>query len=235
MPGIEAILRRVASHPAGPTGLAVVCALAALPVVALTLQAYDISSGTYRMIDDPTLPSLDPGRWTAATGSVLLSALVAGTVGGFVRSRILNAEVFTFGLAWIVGIAAVPIGPFLFHQSVGFESVCVDSCRVSIPATDPTSGLLEAVLFPLGPFVESASFVALLVGFFIWCAILRRFAPVKRRVPVPPVPWASVPLVPPAAPMPAPMPAPMVGTGRPDGAVTPAGAQEDGEPRRDGY
>jgi hypothetical protein len=185
-------LRRFARHPAGPTILALALALVALPVVAASLQAYDISRDTSG--DAGLLPLDAPGRWTAAAGSVLLAALVGGTAGGFLRGRIHNCEILVVGLSWIVGIAAAPLGPYLFHQQVGFERFCLDSCGVSIQATDPSVGLAAVVLSPLGLFVEGCSFLALLIGVLLWTAFLRQYAPVSVPRPVPPMPPAPPPI-----------------------------------------
>lgn len=198
---LRAAARSFCSHPAGPTILAVALALAAWPIVALTLDAVQAPPTDGSAYAPLQLAATDAGRWTAALGSVLVSALVAGTFGGWWSRRKDEGEVLTILVAWVSAIAASPLLPALLGQNVGFGVICIDSCGVIVRSDNPISGPIAALMFPIPVLYEYKELGTLVVGYAIWLVIVRRFG----RRPVPPV--LAVPPVPAAAPAaPAPRP-----------------------------
>ena len=71
-------LRWVTNSKYGPTILALVLALVALPFVALSLQVYTLTPGESSA--DRLVDTWAVGRWTAAASAVIVSALVAGCI-----------------------------------------------------------------------------------------------------------------------------------------------------------
>ena len=127
----------------------------------------------------------DLGRWAGAFGAVMAAALVAGTIGApLVRSHAVLGALFTILVAWVIGIAAVPVLPVLLHQNhggyLGFAQFCLDSCSPEIHTNDPVSGLGELKLFWWGPFAEPVPFALLAAGVACWTRMVRRWIPKQQ-------------------------------------------------------
>jgi ABC-type branched-subunit amino acid transport system permease subunit len=100
---------------AQPTALALLLALVAWPIVAMTWGV------GYRGQYLNTPPESALVQWTAAAGGVFLSALVAGSIGGLVvRRNAVAGAIFTFVLALTVAILATTLAPAFLGQ----ENVC---------------------------------------------------------------------------------------------------------------
>ena len=168
----------LAYQPEGPTILAVSLALIALPFVALSLQVYELMDG-FPIEDIHPLSPTDPTRWTAAASAVLLSALVAGSVGGWlIRHRRGYSYWVALPVAWICGIGGSTLLPALLGQHFGAAPMCIDACGYSITTDQPAWNFLAAVLFFwLAPAYEGQALGCLIVGFVAWSQILVRFGP----------------------------------------------------------
>ena len=172
-------MRRLIAHPVGPTVVAVVLAMVSWPFVALELNAVQ---ETFTSLSPPQIAPTDPARWTAALGAVLVSALVAGSVGGWLSRRGHN-EFWALPLAWLVAVAASPVLPGLLGQNIGFGPICIDACEVDIGASDPASGIAAAILSPIAAMVEVGPLGILVIGFGIWWLVVRHFRPEPVRRP----------------------------------------------------
>ena len=203
-------LNKLAYHPAGPTVLAVAFALISLPFVAVTLQLYEMESTGFQIADIHPLAPTDPARWTAAASAVLLSALVAGSAGGWLlRHRSGYSYWVAFLLAWICGIGGTTLLPSLLGQHFGAVPGCIDGCGYAITSEGPPGAnfLAAATVFWLGPIFEGPAFGILVVGFIAWSQILLRFGP---AAPPPEVPrWGGAQQA--SYPLPAPYPWPQPG------------------------
>ena len=160
-------LRRLSYHPAGPTVLAVALALTSWPFVALNIHVYELTG----LADgSEPLPSTDPARWTAAASAVLVSAVVAGFVGGWlIRHRRDSSYWVALLVAWICGIGGTTLLPALLGQHFGTVPICIDGCAYSITTDNPGPNFLgAALLFWLGPLYEGQALGALIVGFVGW-------------------------------------------------------------------
>ena len=171
--------RRFVAHPAGPTVLALLLAMVALPIVALTLNVVEATSASYSSASysPAQLPSTDLGRWTAAFGAVVVSALVAGSVGGWIARRRNSGEIVTIILAWVCAIAAAQLLPAALGQHAGFGLICFDSCSVPVRAANPTSGAFAALIFPVAALFETNAFLTLVMGYGVWLAVIRHYRP----------------------------------------------------------
>jgi hypothetical protein len=138
--------------------------------------------------DIQPLSPTDPTRWTAAASAVLLSALVAGCVGGWlIRHRRGYSYWVALPVAWICGIGGSTLLPAILGQHFGAAPMCIDACGYSITTDQPGWNFLAAVLFFwLGPAYEGQALGALIVGFVAWSLILVRFGP---PAPPPEVPY----------------------------------------------
>jgi hypothetical protein len=148
-------------------------AILSWPIVAMSLDA-----GPETLAPDvqPSMPLDALARWVAAGGAVLSSALIAGTIGGYlVRWRTIVGTVVTGLIAWIIAIIALPIAPALLGLPVGFAYGCFDTCSPVIRSSDPASGLSVAQLFFLGPLKEEVPFVALVAGVGVWAYFVSRW------------------------------------------------------------
>jgi hypothetical protein len=172
------------AYELGPTLVAVFLALLSLPFVALSLDATDYGVATdYGIFAQ--VPATDLGRWAGAFGAVMAAALVAGTIGApLVRSHAVLGALFTILVAWVIGIAAVPVLPVLLHQNhggyLGYAKFCLDSCSPEIHTNDPVSGLGELKFFWLGPLVEPVPFALLAAGVACWTRMVRRWIPKQQ-------------------------------------------------------
>jgi hypothetical protein len=172
----SAVVARIPSR-GRPTVFAVGMALISWPIVALTLGAVDTSGKAF----NPELasPATALGLWSAAGSGVLLSALVAGTIGGpLVRRHAGGGWLLTFVLALIVAIPGLTIAPALLGQNVG--AGC-ENIEMAGPCTEyivKTGNLFQAVwsdaLFWLAPVYEPIPVFVLAVGVAVWTALVRR-------------------------------------------------------------
>lgn len=211
---------KLAYHPAGPTVLAVALALISLPFVAVTLQVYEMESTGFQIADIHPLAPADPARWTAAASAVLLSALVAGSAGGWLlRHRSGYSYWVALLLAWICGIGSTTLLPSLLGQHFGAVPLCIDGCGYGISTGAPGPTFVAAALFCwLGPISEGPAFGILVVGFIAWSQILTRFGP---AAPPPDVPrWQRTQQAPYPLPGPYAWPHPVAPT---DSAAPPPG------------
>ncbi len=170
-------LSKLAYHPAGPTILAVSLALISLPLVALTLPVYELMNAP-PIGDLRSLSPTDPARWTAATSAVLFSALIGGSVGGWLIRHKRDLYWLALLLAWFCGIAGTTLLPALLGQHFGVNPICVDACGYSTTTDDPGSSVLAAGLFfAFAPMADRYAAGALAVGFVIWSQVFVRFGP----------------------------------------------------------
>jgi hypothetical protein len=166
-----------------PTALALLLALVAWPLVALTLGAVDLQQR-----GDPPASAL--GQWSAAASAVFLPALIVGPIGGLlVQRRVIVGGVLTFVLALMVAIASVTLLPLVLGQEVGVacESAIAPGfssspCDPVIKTTNLADDLQAVPFFWLAPFVEPIPVLILAVGVGVWTAAVAR--PTWRRDPV---------------------------------------------------
>jgi hypothetical protein len=157
-----------------PTALALLLALAAWPLVAVTLGAvYPRYAGV-----GPERPASVVGQWSAAAGAVFLSALVAAPIGASMSRRLgaLLGGPFTFVAAVPVAMISVMLPPQLLGQEVGVA--CESSIApgfASSPCDPALTSVADAVrhvpLFWLAPFVEPGPVLVLAAGILIWALI----------------------------------------------------------------
>lgn len=163
-----------------PPLIAVVLAAISLPLVAHSLSIFDTSHAVSS--STPFLAGSDSRRWTTGAGAVLISALIAGTVGApAVRRRLIAGAVFTFFLALIIAIAVFPITPANLGDHVGEVVFCIDGCNAIVDSWDPASGLRAAPFFAWAAFIEPAAVAALAVGVTLWSLVVRRLSEAASR------------------------------------------------------
>lgn len=169
----------------GPTLVALVLAMASLPIVAL-LNPVLVPGATIEPSAPAYSPPTDPARWLSALGSVVAAALVAGTLFGASTVRRPIVAVLALGVAWVVGIVMIPVVPALLDVPFRAVPMCLDSCGHAI------GGELEAglVAFAVGGFVVGFAvawpqFLVLTLGIFLWVRVITSAAGSKR--PAPPV------------------------------------------------
>ena len=159
-------------HRFGPTALALLFALASLPLVALTFGAVD-SIGDIG--ERNWAPATTLGQWSAAASAVFVPALIAGTIGGrAVRRHARTGAVFTFILALLVAIPALPLLPDLLGQNVGVGVTCFDGCGPVISTGHFTSNLWADGFFWLAPLFEPVPVLILAFGVGGWTRAVRR-------------------------------------------------------------
>ena len=168
-----------------PILVAVLLALLSLPFVALSLDAADYGAAGGYTPNPVQVPPTDIGRWAGAFGAVLAAALVAGTIGApAVRRHAKLGALFTMLVAWIVGIAALPLLPVLLHRDLGgdlgFVKICLDSCWAEIPTRNPAGGLYVLRFFWLAPVFAPVPFALLAVGVAYWTRMVRRWIPKQQ-------------------------------------------------------
>jgi hypothetical protein len=164
-----------------PLLLAVLFALLSLPLVAMSLDAAEYGPASGYGVHPVAIPGDDLGRWSAAFGAVLAASLVGGAIGArWVRAHAILGALSTTLIAWIAGIAALPVMPALLHQNragyMGFVEICLDSCGSAIHTDDALNGVRELYLFWLGPLAAPVPFVALVVGVVCWTFAVRRWS-----------------------------------------------------------
>jgi hypothetical protein len=154
-----------------PTALASLLALVSLPLVALSLASTSASDNLY---GQPT-PATALGQWSAAASAVFISALVAGRLGaGAARRHAIAGGCFTFVIALLVAVPALPILPAILGESVGVGRVCLDGCWQLAGTNNFAEGLLSDVFFMLAPFYEPVAVLTLAVGVGVWTVLVRR-------------------------------------------------------------
>ncbi|HEX7490756.1 MAG TPA: hypothetical protein VF337_03515 [Candidatus Limnocylindrales bacterium] len=153
---------------ARPTLLALALALLAWPVVALSLGA---TTGDAR----ERIPATELSRWTAAASAVFISALVAGPIGGFAVCRhAKSGAVFTFLLALMVAIPALPLIPSALGQNVGAGFVCIDTCSDATSTSNLVAGVWADMFLLFAPLYEPVPVLTLVGGVVLWTVLLRR-------------------------------------------------------------
>jgi hypothetical protein len=165
-------------YRAGPTALALLFALVAWPLVALTMSAvYPV-----HYVPGPELPASPLARWSAAASAVFLSALVAGPIGGLmVRRRLIAGGLATFAMALAVAIASLPLLPILLGQQVGVgcqsaiaPGLSSSPCDPLITTTNLANNLQAVPFFWLAPFVEPVPVLVLAAGVSVWTAVVTK-------------------------------------------------------------
>ena len=152
-----------------PTVLALVFALLALPIVALTFGAVDPASGSEQVAATAL------GQWSAAASGVFLPALVAGSIGGpIVRRNSGGGALLTILIALLVAVPGALVLPLLLDQHVGVGWLCIDSCSTLISTRYPLSSIEADLYVGLAPFVEPVPVLTLAAGVGLWTVILRR-------------------------------------------------------------
>jgi hypothetical protein len=163
-----------------PTALALGLALVSWPFVASTL-------GGVSPYGAPEVPASALAQWSAAGGSVFLSALVAAPIGSLVvRRNVIVGGLFTFILALMVAIESVTLLPLALGQEIGVACESAIAPGFSSSPCDPTIttahlavDLQAVVFFWLAPFVEPIPVLILAVGVGVWTAAVAR--PTWRR------------------------------------------------------
>jgi hypothetical protein len=168
-----------------PTLLALVLALLALPIVALSLDVANYGAAAGPDFKPAQVSVLDFGRWSGALGAVVAAALIAGTIGApMVRIHEVIGGLFTLLVAWVVAMAALPVLPVLLHLnyggSLGFASICpITTCQAGIGTRDAVGGVQQLWLFWAAPFFAPLSFATLGLGVAWWTRMVRSWAPEK--------------------------------------------------------
>jgi hypothetical protein len=170
---------RLAAGRLGPSRLALVLALIALPLVLVGVPAYVPGPrSTTDLRDLVSLGPLAPAVLAATIPAVIVSALVAGTLGGWVeRRRRWFGAVVAVVAAWIVGILVLPFGPTVLQLPYGCCYLGLDG---TLGITTPASAIraaTEGLLF--SPAIAPVPFIALLVGVIVWARAI-------HAVPEPP-------------------------------------------------
>jgi hypothetical protein len=159
-----------------PAALALVLALVAWPIVAITMNAaYPVHD-----VGGPELAVSPLARWSAAASAVFISAVVAGPIGGIlVRRNVIGGGLATFAMALAVAVASWPLLPMLLGQQLGTACESSFAPGFSSSPCDPfltTANLandLQAVpFFWLAPFAQPVAVVILAIGISVWTAAL---------------------------------------------------------------
>jgi hypothetical protein len=176
-------LWRERAYRVGPTAIGVLLALISLPLVVLTFDAVDISSGG-RYYPGTVAPASEPAQWTAAASAVLLSAVVAGSIGALaVRRNPVGGAMFTFLLAWLVAVPGLAVLPALLGQHVAAGCVFMSDgpCEWAVTSENLFTGLWSDRFFFFTPFMDPLPLVILAVGVGVWTWLVLRI----------PTRWAS--------------------------------------------
>jgi hypothetical protein len=166
---LTGVLLKWLTGPWMPTSIALALAILSMPLVAATFSPSD---GT-----DALGPATPLAIWTAAAGSVLVSALVASRFGARrVRARPVFGAFQTFVVALLVAIPMAPLLPFLLGQQIAFGQYCFFTCGHTYTGTQFLPGVLAADLFlPFAPFAEPGPVALLATGVVIWAVIVRHW------------------------------------------------------------
>ena len=151
-----------------PTYLAVALALLSVPLVALTIHP--------SVANAARSPATPIDRLLSAAGAALVSAVVAGTLGGFAARRIGWIAIFpTFLLALVVAAPASVIAPGILGHPVAFGTICnfTANCSPLIQSSDPGDAILASPLAVLAPLLEPVAALSLAVGVVIWGLAIR--------------------------------------------------------------
>lgn len=161
-------IQRVAARRWGSLILALGLAVLSIPFAAISIRA--VSEFTTSYPEGYVAPIGWEAAIAMATAAVLLAAVVAGTVAGFVvRRRPVGGLILALFLAWPVAIASLPLLPAVFgipYQGVWF---CFDSCAPLIsssPLSAATNYVLAVWIGVIGP-IEIA---AILAGLGYWAS-----------------------------------------------------------------
>ncbi len=160
--------RLIASRTVGryleSVALAVVLALVSVVPVAWALQA-GLDRLTIEMVGWHPLGTEE--ALVLALGSVLPASLLGGTVGALVWTRRPTiAPVVALGVAWVVGIVALPLVAAALEIPLRAGIVCADACRARLSSDDPLGGIPaygEALMVSLVAFPFLAIPAALLL------------------------------------------------------------------------
>lgn len=168
--------------PAGPVLVALIFGLIAIPG-ALLLPTYDMttvtSDGVFAV---PELSPLSPTVVLAALGASLGAVFVAAPIGWLiVRRHLILGGLVTFLVAWIAGIAALPVLPSLAGLSYGSLPGPGDpQFPMIVGIGGGVDVLARGFLFfslVISALAGQLSFVALVVGVGIWAPLVRRRRP----------------------------------------------------------
>jgi hypothetical protein len=168
---VISILARLAAGPLGPTRLALVLAAASLPAVLITLPAFETVAPPDVL---GSLSPLSPEVLSITIPSVLVAALLAGSIGGWIeRRRKWLGGLATFILAWVFAIVALPLGPLAIlglhpgccNLGLGGYGLSITSLASGVEGI--ANGWWISPLFAPGPFS------ILLVGVIVWARAIR--------------------------------------------------------------
>jgi hypothetical protein len=169
-------LTRLAAGPFGPTRLALVLAMIALPAIVIGAPAYEPGPSPHTNIRDLVpLGPLAPAVLAATISSAIASALVAAPLGGWVERRHpwLGAGI-AFVLAWIVGILALPIGPAVLQLPYGCCYLALNGTLLITTPASAVRAVMDGLL--LSPALAPVPFAALLVGVIVWARAIHTAA-----------------------------------------------------------
>ncbi len=163
------------SPPVRPPVVALLLACVAWPLVALSIDAVDTTTGVVFYGPAPAASQL--ARWSAAGSAVFISAIVAGTVVGPVARRMLvTGAVVAFVVALAVSIAALPLIPAVLGQHVG--AGCYDysggPCNYASSTNDLLFSFESAGLFFVAPLIEPVPVIILALGVAVWSLVVNR-------------------------------------------------------------
>jgi hypothetical protein len=167
---------------AQPTVLALMLALVAWPIVAMTWGVG--YRGQYFITPVPESALV---QWTAAGGGVFLSALVAGPIGGLVaRREAIAGGMVAFILALAVAIICATLVPVLLGQQNVCEvanhgSPCDPIAATAYVVIDDLQSLPLVFLF--APLVEPVAVSTLALGVGAWTTVLARLGRQAPRSP----------------------------------------------------
>lgn len=172
------ILERLVAGRFGPTRLALVLAAVTLPFVVVSTAVYEDLAPPDMIVE---LSPLAAERLVTLIPAVIVAALLAGTVGGWlVRRRFRLGAVATFVMAWTVAIAALPLGPSLARLrgccDLGLGGYGINTENVA-------SGVLALAFVWISPLVAPIPLALLLLGVVVWA----RAVHAKGQAPSPAV------------------------------------------------
>jgi hypothetical protein len=170
---------RLAAGPFGSTRLALVLAVTSLPAVLVGMPAYEGVAPPDMM---GRMSPFSLAVLSMTIPAVLASALIAGSVGGWLeRRRKSLGGVATFVLAWVVAIMALPLGPGLVGKADGCCSLGPGGHGLLI--TDLASGVRGvAGGWWISPLFAPGPFLVLLVGVIVWARAIRADVRASRAV-----------------------------------------------------
>jgi len=174
---IRSLVNRVPAQ-LRPTALALVLAVVAWPIVAVTMKAaYPVHE-----VGGPELDASPLARWSAAASAVFISAVVAGSIGGvLVRRNVIGGGLAAFFLALAVAVASWPLLPVLLGQKLGVAcessfapGLSSSPCDPFVTTANPASNLELVPFFWLAPIAQPVAVVILAIGVSVWTAALTK-------------------------------------------------------------